>query len=215
MEQVVLRADGLVGSGQINPRHRCRRRSRGRRRRTGRHQSRGGSKEREGDSAHRNSSYTVKGCSTQSTCAIRNSRASSPPPHGELLTGGSWSTRGRRRVCRRSKRASRPWGGALVDVRAILLTHIHLDHAGATGTICGRVPEAVVYVHERGARHLADPSRLLASATRLYGDAMERMWGRFDPVPGERLRPLAGGERISLGGGNSRWHTHPDMRCTM
>jgi len=59
------------------------------------------------------------------------------------------------------------------------------------------------------------PRGLLASATRLYGDAMERMWGRFDPVPGERLRPLAGGERISLGGGNSRWHTHPDMRCTM
>jgi glyoxylase-like metal-dependent hydrolase (beta-lactamase superfamily II) len=92
-------------------------------------------------------------------------------------------------------------GGALGDVRAILLTHIHLDHAGATGTICARVPEAVVYVHERGARHLADPTRLLASATRLYGDAMNRMWGRFEPVPADRLRPLAGGERLTVGGG--------------
>jgi glyoxylase-like metal-dependent hydrolase (beta-lactamase superfamily II) len=91
-------------------------------------------------------------------------------------------------------------GGALVDVRTILLTHIHLDHAGATGTICARVPEALVYVHERGARHLADPTRLLASATRLYGDAMDRMWGRFDPVPGDRLRPLSGGESLTLGG---------------
>jgi len=91
-------------------------------------------------------------------------------------------------------------GGALVDVRAILLTHIHLDHAGATGTICGRVPEAQVFVHERGARHMADPTRLLASATRLYGDAMDRMWGRFEPVPADRLRPLVGGERLTFGG---------------
>lgn len=91
-------------------------------------------------------------------------------------------------------------GGALGDVRAILLTHIHLDHAGATGTICGRVPDAVVYVHERGARHLADPTRLLASAARLYGDDMNRMWGQFDPVPGDRLRPLMGGERLVVGG---------------
>jgi glyoxylase-like metal-dependent hydrolase (beta-lactamase superfamily II) len=80
--------------------------------------------------------------------------------------------------------------------RALLLTHIHLDHAGATGAILRRWPEVVVYVHERGARHLEDPSKLLASAERLYGDDMERLWGEIVPVPAENLRPLAGGEEI-------------------
>src|SRR4249919_1054375 len=80
--------------------------------------------------------------------------------------------------------------------RALLLTHIHLDHAGAAGAIVQRWPEVVVYVHQRGARHLEDPSRLLASAQRLYGDDMQRLWGDVLPVPRERLRPLAGGEEI-------------------
>src|SRR5919199_4091975 len=61
--------------------------------------------------------------------------------------------------------------------RALLLTHIHFDHAGASGALVERWPELPVYVHERGARHLADPSKLLASAERLYGDEMERLWG--------------------------------------
>jgi len=68
-------------------------------------------------------------------------------------------------------------GLAWRDVRAVLLTHIHLDHAGATGTIVHGHPHIRVYVHERGAPHLLDPSKLLASATRLYGDAMDRLWG--------------------------------------
>ncbi len=80
--------------------------------------------------------------------------------------------------------------------RALLLTHIHLDHAGAAGAIVRRWPEVVVYVHERGARHLVDPSKLLASAERLYGDEMQRLWGEVVPVPRERLRPLAGGETL-------------------
>ena len=67
--------------------------------------------------------------------------------------------------------------------RALLLTHIHLDHAGAAGTLCRRWPDLEVYVHERGAPHLADPSRLLASAAQLYGDRMERLWGEVAPVP--------------------------------
>ena len=79
--------------------------------------------------------------------------------------------------------------------RAILLTHIHFDHAGATGALVRRWPQVEVWVHERGARHLVDPSKLVASATRLYGDDMQRLWGDVIAVPEENLRVLTGGER--------------------
>ena len=82
------------------------------------------------------------------------------------------------------------------EPRALLLTHIHLDHAGASGTLVRRWPELPVYVHERGARHLADPSKLLASAERLYGDEMQRLWGEVAPVPEANLKPLSGGEEV-------------------
>jgi glyoxylase-like metal-dependent hydrolase (beta-lactamase superfamily II) len=78
--------------------------------------------------------------------------------------------------------------------RALLLTHIHLDHAAATGALVRRWPELEVHVHERGAPHLIDPSRLLASAKRLYGDDMERLWGEIVPVPEANVRALSGGE---------------------
>ncbi len=80
--------------------------------------------------------------------------------------------------------------------RALLLTHIHLDHAAATGALVRRWPDLEVYVHERGAPHLVDPSRLLASAERLYGDQMERLWGEIVPVPEANVKPLAGGEAV-------------------
>jgi glyoxylase-like metal-dependent hydrolase (beta-lactamase superfamily II) len=80
--------------------------------------------------------------------------------------------------------------------RALLLTHIHLDHAGAAGSLVRRWPELPVYVHRRGARHLADPSRLLESAERLYGDRMETLWGEVAPVPERNLKPLRGGEEV-------------------
>jgi glyoxylase-like metal-dependent hydrolase (beta-lactamase superfamily II) len=80
--------------------------------------------------------------------------------------------------------------------RALLLTHIHLDHAGASGSLVRRWPELEVYVHERGAGHMADPTRLLDSARRLYGDNMDRLWGEFVAVPEDRLRILKGGERL-------------------
>lgn len=80
--------------------------------------------------------------------------------------------------------------------RVIALTHIHLDHAGATGTLLRRFPGAQVWVHERGARHLVDPAKLLASAGRLYGDDMDRLWKEVLPVPAERVRALTGGETI-------------------
>ena len=80
--------------------------------------------------------------------------------------------------------------------RALLLTHIHLDHAGASGSMVRRWPDLPVYVHEIGMRHLADPAKLLASAERLYGDQMDRLWGEVLPVPQENLNPLRGGEEV-------------------
>jgi glyoxylase-like metal-dependent hydrolase (beta-lactamase superfamily II) len=82
------------------------------------------------------------------------------------------------------------------EPRRLLLTHIHLDHAGAAGTLVRRFPGLEVWVSERGAPHLADPSKLLASAGRLYGDDMQRLWGEVLPVPEANLRSLAGGEAI-------------------
>jgi glyoxylase-like metal-dependent hydrolase (beta-lactamase superfamily II) len=83
--------------------------------------------------------------------------------------------------------------------RALLLTHIHLDHAGATGSLVERWPDLEVYVHEVGAPHLIKPERLLESARRLYGDDMDRLWGEMVPVPERNLTVLSGGERL-LGG---------------
>jgi glyoxylase-like metal-dependent hydrolase (beta-lactamase superfamily II) len=80
--------------------------------------------------------------------------------------------------------------------RALLLTHIHLDHAGASGSLVRRWPELEVFVHERGAPHLADPTRLLESASRLYGEDMDRLWGEVLPVPEQNLSVLRGGERV-------------------
>jgi glyoxylase-like metal-dependent hydrolase (beta-lactamase superfamily II) len=80
------------------------------------------------------------------------------------------------------------------EPRALALTHIHLDHAGASGSLARMFPRMEVWVHERGAPHLADPSRLLASAERLYGERMGELWGEMLPVPAERLRILRGGE---------------------
>jgi glyoxylase-like metal-dependent hydrolase (beta-lactamase superfamily II) len=86
--------------------------------------------------------------------------------------------------------------GLADEPRALLLTHIHLDHAGASGSLVKRFPDLRVYVHESGAPHLADPAKLLKSATRLYGDDMERLWGEVLPVPAESIVALEGGESI-------------------
>jgi glyoxylase-like metal-dependent hydrolase (beta-lactamase superfamily II) len=96
--------------------------------------------------------------------------------------------------------ALRAKGIAFDDVRQLLLTHIHLDHAGGAGTLLREHPAIDVFVHERGAPHLIDPSKLLASAGRLYGDDMERLWGDVLPVPAERVKVLKGGERVAAGG---------------
>ena len=87
-------------------------------------------------------------------------------------------------------------GIGFADVRELLITHIHLDHAGATGTILERHPHIQVTVHERGAPHMVDPSKLLASAARLYGQQMGPLWGEVKAVPASNLHVVAGGETL-------------------
>jgi glyoxylase-like metal-dependent hydrolase (beta-lactamase superfamily II) len=86
------------------------------------------------------------------------------------------------------------------DVRQILLTHIHLDHAGSTGSIVEQHPHIDVLVHQRGAPHLVDPTKLVASAGRLYEQDMDRLWGEIKPVPAARIKTLDGGETLSVAG---------------
>jgi glyoxylase-like metal-dependent hydrolase (beta-lactamase superfamily II) len=98
-------------------------------------------------------------------------------------------------------RATLEGGGIkMADVTDLLLTHIHLDHAGATGTLVRENPKLRVYVHEKGAPHMADPGKLVASASRLYGEAMDRLWGEILPVPAANMVSLGGGERLRVGG---------------
>jgi len=91
-------------------------------------------------------------------------------------------------------------GLRMSDVRTILMTHIHLDHAGATGTILRTHPEIEVVVHERGAPHMIAPERLVESARRLWGDDMDRLWGEVLPVPERQLRVVRGEEALVAGG---------------
>lgn len=91
-------------------------------------------------------------------------------------------------------------GITLADVTSVWLTHIHLDHAGSVGTLLREYPRLRVRVHDVGVPHLADPSKLLASATRLYGEAMEQLWGEVAPVPSSAIDPVSGGERLRVCG---------------
>jgi glyoxylase-like metal-dependent hydrolase (beta-lactamase superfamily II) len=90
-------------------------------------------------------------------------------------------------------------GLGIPDVNAILLTHIHLDHAAATGALVRENPRITVYVHKNGVPHIMDPSKLLHSASRLYGEKLHERFGDFLPVPAENIRTLQGGETLDLG----------------
>jgi glyoxylase-like metal-dependent hydrolase (beta-lactamase superfamily II) len=86
------------------------------------------------------------------------------------------------------------------ELAHIVVTHIHLDHAGGAGTLAPYYPGATVWVHERGAPHMADPTKLVSSAIRVYGEAkLNEMFGPVNPVPGGRLRAVADGDVIDLG----------------
>jgi glyoxylase-like metal-dependent hydrolase (beta-lactamase superfamily II) len=95
------------------------------------------------------------------------------------------------------ERALRERGIEPASVRHVLLTHIHLDHAGAAWALAEL--GATIYVHPAGARHLADPAKLLASAQKIYGDQMDSLWGRLKPIPQDRLRVVADGEVLRVG----------------
>ncbi len=89
------------------------------------------------------------------------------------------------------------------DLAGVAVTHIHLDHAGGVGDVARAFPSATVYVHEKGARHLADPTRLVESAARVYGPLLDSLYGRLDPTPADRIHVLADGEEIHVSPGRS------------
>ncbi|HQY30300.1 MAG TPA: MBL fold metallo-hydrolase, partial [Thermomicrobiales bacterium] len=91
-------------------------------------------------------------------------------------------------------------GHSIADLTHILVTHIHLDHSGAAGPILRENPQAKVFAHPLGVPHLIDPSRLVASATRIYGDQMEPLWGEFCPIPESQVHALQNGEVIEAAG---------------
>jgi glyoxylase-like metal-dependent hydrolase (beta-lactamase superfamily II) len=113
--------------------------------------------------------------------------------HRALVDPGPGSTLG----TLRKELSSR--GLSVSDIEALLLTHIHLDHAGASGALVRENPRLAVYVHKLGAPHMIDPSKLLASAARLWPNDLRQLFGEALPVPAENLRILEGGETIALG----------------
>ena len=84
------------------------------------------------------------------------------------------------------------------DLAGVAVTHIHLDHAGGVGDVAKAFPKATIYVHEKGARHLVDPERLVRSAAMVYGDLLDSLYGRLEPTAPERIHVLADGEEVRV-----------------
>jgi len=98
-------------------------------------------------------------------------------------------------------RALTSLGVGPADLSTVVVTHIHLDHAGGAGDIAARYPGASIVVHELGARHLADPTRLMKSARMVYGDALDRLFGALAPVPASRITAVGDVGTVDLGDG--------------
>ena len=113
--------------------------------------------------------------------------------HRALIDPGPESTLTTVREHLRSRNLS------VADLNSILLTHIHLDHAGATGSLVRENPRLAVYVHKNGAPHLVDPAKLLSSAARLWPDTLQTLFGETVPVPPANVRILEGGETLAIG----------------
>jgi len=95
------------------------------------------------------------------------------------------------------------------DVTHLLATHVHLDHAGAVGSLVKRMPTATVYAHSKGIPHLIDTTKVVASATRIYGERMHQLWGDIEPVPAERVQTLEGGDVLTVAGRRLAVHYTP------
>jgi glyoxylase-like metal-dependent hydrolase (beta-lactamase superfamily II) len=95
------------------------------------------------------------------------------------------------------------------EVTHILDTHVHLDHAGATGSLVRLLPRAQVYVHSKGAPHLVDTSKIVASASRIYGERMQMLWGKIESTPDERLHTIEGGDILKVAGRRIEVHYTP------
>jgi glyoxylase-like metal-dependent hydrolase (beta-lactamase superfamily II) len=94
------------------------------------------------------------------------------------------------------------------ELASVAVTHIHLDHAGGVGDVARAFPNATIYVHPRGARHLADPGRLVASAATVYGELLDSLYGRLEPTEASRIKALEDGEAVDVGGGRSLVAVH-------
>lgn len=95
------------------------------------------------------------------------------------------------------------------NVTHILLTHIHLDHAGGVGTLLHHMPNAKVYVHSKGAAHIQDPAKLIASATKIYKGRMEELWGDIEAVPADNVKIIDGGDILNIAGRRLEVHYTP------
>lgn len=89
------------------------------------------------------------------------------------------------------------------DLAGVVVTHVHLDHAGGVGDVAEAFPNATVYVHEQGARHLVDPTKLVSSAERVYGPLLDELYGRLTPTAADRVKILCDGDSIDLAAGRS------------
>ena len=95
------------------------------------------------------------------------------------------------------------------DVTHLLATHVHLDHAGSVGSLVKHMPRAKVYAHSKGVPHLLDTTKVVASATRIYGDRMQQLWGEIESTPADRLQTMEGGDTLNVAGRRLEVHYTP------